>query len=419
MGRSLLENLKTLNNPRAITLDDILTKKQQEFFKADDKRLNFLSGSVRSGKTYVSLLKFALDVVGKSPPGSQFLMCGNTLSTLKRNCLSVLLDLVGQNNFWYSINRKEGMLFGRKIYLEGASDETSEHKIRGMTLSGAYCDEITLFPQSFVSMLLTRLSTPNAKLYATCNPDSPNHYIKTEYIDAKDLDCATWTFALRDNTFLTEEFLESMEKEFKGVFYRRFILGEWCKAEGLVYPMFSDANVVPTVERNYEQYCVSMDYGILNPTAMILWGLCGGVWYAVREYYHSGRETNEQKTDEQYYRELERLCGDLYVSYVYIDPSASSFITLVRQRGRFHVVHANNAVMEGIQHTASALDEKRIMINDCCQMTIREFGLYSWDSKSDGDAVIKENDHAMDAVRYFVQTRRLYRQQGNYKSIFG
>ena len=415
MGRSLLDNLAISNNPKA--LDGILTPKQQVFFFSDDKRLNFLSGSVRSGKTYVSLLKFAIEVVGNSPPGSQFLMCGNTLSTLKRNCLSVLLDLVGQNNFWYSINRKEGILFGRKVYLEGASDETSEHKIRGMTLSGAYCDEITLFPQSFVSMLLTRLSTPNAKLYATCNPDSPNHYIKTEYIDAKGLDCATWTFALRDNTFLTEEFLESMEKEFKGVFYRRFILGEWCKAEGLVYPMYE--NTVPTKDRPYTQYVVSMDYGIMNPTAMLLWGLCDNVWYLVKEYYYSGRETNVQKTDEQYYTELEKLAGDLPVSEVIIDPSAASFIALCRQKGRFFVRKAANAVLEGIQNTALCIARKDVLVNDCCKNTIREFSLYSWDEKKEKDEVIKENDHAMDAFRYFVQTKRIYRKQGDYKSIFG
>ena len=417
MASGLLENLKNANNPRAITLDDILTPKQQDFFSADDKRLNFLSGSVRSGKTYVSLLKFAVDVVGKSPPGSQFLLCGNTLSTLKRNCLNVLLDLVGQNNFWYSINRKEGMLFGRKVYLEGASDETSEHKIRGMTLSGAYCDEITLFPQSFVSMLLTRLSTPNAKLYATCNPDSPSHYIKTDYIDSTELDCATWTFALRDNTFLTEEVLESMEREFKGVFYRRFILGEWCKAEGLVYPMYD--NTVPTEERPYTQYVVSMDYGIQNPTAMLLWGLCDGVWYLVKEYYYSGRETNIQKTDEQYYADLELLVGDLPVHEVIIDPSAASFIVLCRQKGRFSVRKAANAVLEGIQNTALCLARRTILVNDCCKNTIREFSLYSWNDKKDHDEVIKENDHAMDALRYLVQTKRIFRKEEPYFSPFG
>ena len=395
------------------------TEKQRQFLFAKDKRLNFLSGSVRSGKTYISLLKFLL-WIASMPADYEFIMVGKSVGSLQRNCFNYIYQFIGEENFKANKTSKQAKVFGRTVWLEGALDERSEGKIRGMTLAGAYCDEVTLYPESFFVMLLTRLSVPGAKLFATCNPDNPMHYIKTKYIDkADELDCAVWNFLLTDNTHLPKEYLDSLSKEFKGVFYNRFVLGEWCKADGLVYPMFSNANIVPTVERNYEQYCVSMDYGILNPTAMILWGLCDGVWYAVREYYHSGRETNEQKTDEQYYRELEKLCGDLYVSYVYIDPSASSFITLVRQRGRFHVVHANNTVMEGIQHTASALDEKRIMINDCCQMTIREFGLYSWDSKSDGDAVIKENDHAMDAVRYFVQTRRLYRQQGNYKSIFG
>ena len=395
------------------------TEKQKKFLYAKDKRLNFLSGSVRSGKTYISLLKFLL-WVASTPMDHEFIMVGKTIGSLQRNCFNYIYNFIGEDNFQCSKTSKHATVFGHTVWLEGATDERAEGKIRGMTLAGAYCDEVTLYPESFFVMLLTRLSVPGARLYATCNPDNPMHYIKTKYIDrAEELDCAVWTFLLTDNTHLPKEYLDSLSKEFKGVFYNRFVLGEWRKADGLVYPMFGEDNIVPTEDRNYEEFCVSMDYGILNPTAMLLFGKCDGVWYLIKEYFHSGRETNEQKTDEQYYRELERLCGDRYISRVYIDPSASSFITLVRQRGRFSVMNANNSVIEGIQHTASVLDEGRLKINDCCQMTIREFGLYSWDAKAGStDTVLKENDHAMDALRYFVQTRRVYRSEQRYRSLF-
>ena len=372
------------------------TEKQTKYLYAQDKRLNFLSGSVRSGKTYISVLKFLL-WVASMPKDYEFIMCGKTIGSLQRNCFNYIYQFIGEENFQCSKTSKHATVFGRTVWLEGATDERAEGKIRGMTLGGAYCDEITLYPESFVVMLLTRLSLPGAKLFATCNPDNPMHFIKTKYIDrADELDCAVWNFLLTDNTHLPKEYLDNLRKEFKGVFYNRFVLGEWCKADGLVYPMFdADRQLVRTEERNYEEYCVSMDYGIQNPTAMLLWGLYNGVWYLIDEYYHSGRDSQEQKTDQQYYNELERLCGDRRISRVYIDPSAASFITLVRQRGRFTVQGANNAVIEGIRHTASVLDEGRILINDCCQNTIREFALYSWDSKADEDTVIKENDHCL------------------------
>lgn len=246
-------------------IDKMLSKKQQEFFLAKDKRLNFLIGSVRSGKTYISLLKFSI-VVASAPRGNEFIMTAKTLTTLKRNCLNPLLDLVGSNNFAYSISKKEATLFGKKVYLEGANDETSEQKIRGMTLAGAYCDEITLYPQSFVQMLLSRLSMPNAKLYATCNPDSPSHYIKTEYIDNEEIkDKKIWNFLLTDNTFLPKEYVDNITREYSGVFYNRFILGQWVRAEGIIYQDFAnnpqDFAIAPDEIRDIVKINVGVDFG--------------------------------------------------------------------------------------------------------------------------------------------------------------
>lgn len=393
-----------------------ISEKQRDFLTAGLARINLLEGSVRSGKTWISLVMWAL-FVASMPKDAEFLMVGKTLTTLKRNCLLLLQEL--EPTFTFSINAKEAHLYGRKIWLEGADNERAENKIRGMTLAGAYMDELTLIPEGFYYMTLSRLSVHGARLFATTNPDSPMNYVYTDIIENSEIDRKVTKFLITENPFLDKEYVSSLEREYTGVFYQRFFLGEWVIAEGLVYPMFDKSNIVPNEEQKYTQYCVSMDYGTQNPTAMLLWGLHDGTWYAIKEYYHSGRDSNEQKTDEQYYAELEKLVGDLPVRELIIDPSAASFITLVHQRGKFSVRKANNEVIDGIRNTATCISRKDILFNECCKMTIREFGLYSWDAKAVSDTVIKENDHAMDAVRYFVQTKRIYRKQEEYKSIFG
>ena len=225
-------------------INDMLNPKQLDFMLYKDKRINLLSGSVRSGKTYVSLLKWAV-FVGSMPEDSEFLMTGKTITSLDRNCLGLLKTLVG-DNFTYSKNQKHGTLFGRRIWLEGASDERAESKIRGMTLAGAYVDELTQIPESFYSMLLSRLSVKNAKLYATTNPDAPNHWVKTNIIDNEEIEKKVWQFTLDDNEILkrqNEEYFENLKREYKsmgGVFYERFILGMWVLAEGLIYKQFAN-----------------------------------------------------------------------------------------------------------------------------------------------------------------------------------
>ena len=226
------------------TLNDMLNPKQQDFFFNKDKRINLLTGSVRSGKTYVSLLKFAI-FVGSMPKDCEFLMCGKTITSLRRNCLGLLEDLIG-SNFSYSLSSKTGTLFGRTIWLEGANDIKAESKIRGMTLAGAYVDELTQVPEDFYSMLLSRLSVKNAKLYATTNPDTPTHWVKTEIIDNEEIDKAVWHFNFDDNEILkkeNEEYFESLKREYKSmgdVYYQRFILGLWVLAEGIIYKQFAN-----------------------------------------------------------------------------------------------------------------------------------------------------------------------------------
>ena len=388
----------------------IYTDKQLEILqmwqRRELRRINILEGSVSSGKTWISLVLWAFWVATMPADGS-YLMVAKTLTSLRRNCLDLLQDLVGEANFTYSLSKKEGELFGRLIYLEGVNDSRAESKIRGLTLNGAYCDELTLFTEDFFSMLLSRLRKPNAKLIGTTNPDSPYHWLMDKYIDRKDeLDMLVLKFLIDDNTFLDPDYITNLKKEYTGVFYDRFISGLWVVAEGLIYPYGAEghATVPVDADRRYSQYNVSIDYGTLNPCSMGLWGLSDGTWYRIREYYHSGRATKALLTDDEYCDELIKLIDGLPVQYVVVDPSAASFIATIRKRTHYRVLEANNAVLDGIRATASALQQGKIKIQANCTNTLAEFGAYRWDENSQDDKPIQDNDHAMDDIRYFVNT---------------
>ena len=217
---------------------EMLSEKQTAFLKGGLRRINLLYGSVRSGKTWISLLKWAI-WVGQQQEDKQFLMAGKTLTTLKRNCLVLLEELIG-DNITYSISQKKATIFGRTVWLEGANDERSESKIRGMTLMGAYIDELTQIPLEFYLMCLSRLSERGAVFLATTNPDHPKHYVKTEIIDNEILDKQIIKFLIDDNIFLDETYKENLKKEYTGVFFQRFILGEFVRAEGIIFPEFAE-----------------------------------------------------------------------------------------------------------------------------------------------------------------------------------
>lgn len=373
------------------------------------KRINLLEGSVRSGKTWISLVLWAF-WVATMPKDGNYLMVAKTLTSLRRNCLDLLQELVGTKHFTYSLSKKEGRLFGRLIYLEGVNDARAESKIRGMTLQGAYCDELTLFTEDFFSMLLSRLSCPSAKLIATTNPDSPMHWLKVKYMDrAEQLDMLSMSFLIDDNTFLDPEYIANLKSEYQStVYYDRFIRGLWVVAEGRVYPMFTDNPdrfiLRGTTAGMDGQFYVSIDYGTVNPTAMQLWCVRGKEAVMLHESYFDSRKEGHQKTDEEHYAALEELTQGYYIRRVIVDPSAASFIETIRRHGRFAVWEADNAVLDGIRVTATLLNAGMLKVHESCEDTIREFGLYRWDEKKNSDTVLKENDHAMDALRYFCYT---------------
>ena len=367
------------------------------------RRINILEGSVRSGKTWVTLVLWAF-WVATMPENAAYLMVAKTLTSLRRNCLDLLEKLVGRKNFTYSLSKKEARLFGRLVYLEGVNDARAESKIRGMTLQGALCDELTLFTEDFFAMLLSRLSLPEAKLFGSTNPDNPSHWLMEKYIKRQDeLDMLVMKFLIDDNPALDPEYVKQLKREYTGVFYDRFIRGEWCVAEGLIYEFDRAKHTTDKIPED-GRYFISVDYGTLNPFSAGLWCVADGRAVRIREYYWSGRDKQAMKTDEEYYAELESLAGNLPVEKVIVDPSAASFIETIRRHGRFSVRKAKNDVLPGIRLTATLLKSGRLLIHTGCTDAIREFGLYRWDDKGEIDKPIKENDHAMDEIRYFSMT---------------
>lgn len=365
------------------------------------KRINILDGSVRSGKTVITFILWGL-WVATMPADKTYLMTARTLTTLKRNCLEPMVQFFGAENFQYSISSKQGRLFGRNVQFEGANDAQAEAKIRGLTLQGAYVDEITLVPEDYFTMLLSRLSEKGAKLFGSTNPDSPSHWLKRKYLDrADELSIYFDTYVIDDNTFLDPEYIKSIKNEYVGVFYDRFILGKWVIAEGLVYE-FGEENITDEIPVTGEYY-VSCDYGTMNPFSCGLWCVNGDKAVRIKEYYYNGRETNAQRTDEEYVDDVERLIEGYNVRKIIVDPSAASFIAALKKRNH-NVLRANNDVMDGIRTVARFLKKGNIKIHRSCKDAINEFGLYSWNDKSVEDAVIKENDHAMDDIRYFCYT---------------
>lgn len=379
---------------------------QCDYIRNATHRWNVKTGATRSGKTFMDIaytIPYRLrQTHGKS--GLRLLL-GATKGTLTRNIIDPLAERWGASLVSPIRNDNTATLFGEKVYCLGADSVRQVNRIRGSSLIYCYGDEVTTWNEEVFTMLKSRLDKPDSIFDGTCNPEGPQHWFK-QFLDSG-ADIYQQAYTIDDNPFLPPEFVAALKQEYSGtVFYDRYIRGLWVHAEGLIYPDAADGayNIPFDPDRQYSRYVISMDYGTLNPCSMGLWGLCGGVWYRIKEYYHDGRTTHKQLTDEEYYNELENLAGDLPIMAVVIDPSAASFITLVRRRNRFRVRHANNAVLDGIRATAAAMQTGKIRICENCVNTIAEFAAYRWDEEATEDKPIKEHDHAMDDMRYFVMT---------------
>lgn len=372
-------------------------------------------GAIRSGKTIACIDSFITWSLAKHRD-KNFIIAGKSMGALKRNVLEPMFQILTAKGIDYHYHRSENphvTIGSNTYYLFGASNEASQDTLQGLTAAGAYLDEVALFPQSFVDQAIGRCSAETdgngAKLFFNCNPGGPYHWFKIEYIDkAREKRILVLHFTMEDNLSLSEKVKERFRRMFSGVFFKRYILGLWVMAEGVIYDMFSDKkHKVPSEDRNYTEYYISVDYGTKNPTTFGLWGEYDGKWYKVKEYHYDGRERGLQKTDEEYCEDLEEFAGKRYIRAVVVDPSAASFIAAIEKRGRFFVEQADNSVIDGIRNMATALQQELIAYNDCCVETFREFSSYVWDEKAamrGEDKPLKENDHQMDGDRYFVQT---------------
>lgn len=390
-----------------------LTVKQKEilrFTKTPDTAL-ICDGSVRSGKTTIMSLAFLLWAMDNFDR-TNFAICGKTVQSAERNILKPLMEIEGLGaalSMSYKVSTRVLTVRCGHVenwfYLFGGKDESSYMLIQGITLAGVLFDEVALMPRSFVEQALSRaISFERPKYWFNCNPESPQHWFYREWIEQPRDGTQHIHFLLEDNPVLTEAMIERTKAMYSGVFYQRYILGEWVLAEGLVYPMFDKGAHITDERGGPGRYYISIDYGTLNPTAFGLWRVNNGTAVMEKEYYHSGRETNQQKTDEEYYHDLEAFAEGHRVERVIVDPSAASFIECIRRHDRFAAWKANNAVLDGIRLVGALLKAGRLKFHSSCINTFREFGLYSWDSDATEDRVIKENDHSMDQMRYLCMT---------------
>ena len=343
--------------------------------------------------------------------GQSFAICGRTIEALRRNVTEHIPGWL-EGIFNVIERRSENKLIisaqdrTNVYYLFGGKDERSYTLIQGITVAGALFDEVALMPRSFVEQAVARCSVAGSKFWFNCNPESPGHWFYKEWILKKrEKNVLYLHFTMDDNFSLSPAIKQRYEGLYSGVFYDRYIKGLWVVAEGLIYSFGEQNTVGEPPERNGNTaYYISVDYGTRNPFAAGLWSFDGSRTVLIDEYYYSGRDSQSNKTDEEYYAELERLAAGRDIKQVIVDPSASSFIETIRRHKRFTVRKAVNDVLYGISLVSRYLKDGTIKVYRGCKNTIREFGLYRWDDRQTEDKPIKENDHCMDMLRYFAST---------------
>ncbi|MGL5962752.1 MAG: PBSX family phage terminase large subunit [Cetobacterium sp.] len=383
-----------------------------------DKDMIICDGSVRAGKTVsmsISYIFWAME----NFENEQFFFAGKTISSLLRNVIIPLKNILKTRGYTVKHLRTDNQLIIFKngktniFYLFGGKDESSQDLIQGLTSAGGFFDEVALMPRSFVDQAVARCSVRFSRIWFNCNPSSPHHWFKKEFIDDADRKNAVRIhFTMRDNLSLSDDIIKRYENLYSGVFYQRYILGKWVMADGIIFDMFGDENKIKKEELlflDYEEFYISIDYGTQNPCVFLLWGKYKDVWYCIKEYYYNGRQEEKQKTDYEYGKDLIEFTNSFRYNMNYkaiVDPSATSFKTQLKQMG-VNVINAKNEVIDGIRVTQNLLSSKKIMFSNDLENTFREFGSYAWDVKkadSGKDEPLKTNDHAMDSVRYFCYT---------------
>ena len=370
-------------------------------------RINGWVGSVRSGKTWACNARIIKEIRGETIGDG--MLIGKSREALQRNVVRPLCDFLSIPAPADKTNRM--VLWGRVIHLIGAPDERAQASITGSTLAFAAIDEACLAPYGLVKMIQSRLSQKGAKLFFTTNPNSPHHWLKKEFIDNKDIDITVFNFNLEDNPALDPIYVENIKKEYSGIWYKRYIKGEWALAEGAIYDFFDDElHIIDHPPTRAREYIVGIDYGTANPCVYVLIGIdysqFPNMWLE-KEYYYDSTKQNRQKSDSEYAEDLARFIDGYYVSSIYVDPSAASFKLECRKAGMSNVFDAENDVHNGIRFQTQHLQNGSYKICKCCTNTIAEYGNYLWDTKAAMNGVerpMKTHDHCCDAQRYALFT---------------
>lgn len=368
-------------------------------------------GAIRSGKTLSMSLSYVLWAMN-SFNQQNFGMAGKTIGSFRRNVLFWLKLMLASRKYTVIDKRSDNLLIVSKgntvnyFYIFGGKDERSQDLIQGITLAGMFFDEVALMPESFVNQATGRCSVDGSKYWFNCNPDNPRHWFKVNWIDkAEEKHLVYLHFTMDDNLSLSERIKARYRSMYVGVFFKRFIEGIWCVAEGLVYSMFDEEKHISDKHMTgAKEWVVSVDYGTVNPFAAGLWAFDGRHAQKEYEYYYDSKETGIRRDDETHYQEICKLIGDRKVSFIIVDPSAASFIETINKYGKYIVKRANNDVLDGIRVQTTFLNKGIISYHKDCEATINEYGLYSWDMESPEDVVLKEFDHCMDSDRYFCYT---------------
>ena len=397
-----------------------LSKKQNEYIREANSRWNLKIGAVRSGKSFVDIAYIILSRLRavKDEAGLNVIL-GVSRETIERNVLEPMREIYTEAIVGNINARNVAYIAGVPVYCLGAEKVSQVAKIQGSSIKYCYGDEIAKWNKEVFAMLQSRLDKPYSKFDGACNPEYPSHWLK-EFTDKPDIDAYIQNYTIFDNPFLPQGYVDNLCKEYEGtVYYGRYIKGEWTLAEGLIYPMYKDA-IEDVPQAHIEGFVLSIDYGTQNAFSCGLWAKYGAIWYRVKEYYYSGRNTGIQKTDEEYADDLDGFIkGVPFVDRIrtIIDPSAASFIALLKRRGKYHVIPAKNDVADGIRETATALKTGLVKITPACTNWLKEVQGYVWDDSTADDRPVKVDDHAMDDTRYFVKTMKIVKPKGNYVSI--
>jgi len=387
-----------------------------------DATLNLLDGATGAAKTWAINAKLISLLAQGYWPGGIGLISGNSKTTVKTNLLNDLESWVGSKRFHYNSQNGELLLCGKPFLVVGAKDEASWKAIRGSTVGIWIADEVTLYPQSFFDMAVTRLRLHGSRMYGSTNPSTPFHPLKKNYIDnpEKRANGDFWYehLTLEDNPNLPEERKDFLRRQFVGVFYRRYILGEWCIADGSIYGHVLTDDIFYTDEWLRENHpglknngghaarFLAADYGTANPTVFIDIYDDGDTLWVDREWRHDSREENYQMTDAQYADKLIEFIGPIRAEVI-LDPSAASFAAELNTRG-IYPTDADNEVLDGIRFVSTMLGRKKLRINRGCTRGVQELFAYGWNDKSAARGVeepIKSADHFPDALRYACRTK--------------